>query len=238
MNLRRATIIVLFVVLFGQSNAYSQTKSILKLAGEYSTALKVFQQKKSRASVESLLRKGNFVADKLDELQELNESDYAMLEKKMKGFVVNREEVIYVKPDLKFFRMLSKTRGTKADLAFFTVMREIRPDSVWTAYYEMQTDVTGCTIYGNGVLTRLYGKALQFTRNYPKAYAAEIHEEIRGILEKFDETVCACGERAGVLREYRLFIKTFPRDKNTPAIKRNLANIQRGNGSRFKCQTG
>ena len=89
----------------------------------------------------------------------------------------------------------------------------------------MQTDVSGCTIYGNGVLTTLYGKALQFKKTYPKAYIKDVNEEIDKILEEFIEGTCACGNRNSVLKEFRLFIKTFPNDKNTPRIKKRLTKL-------------
>lgn len=219
--------------------AYSQDKSILKLAGEYSLALKKYQKQKSRKSVESVMRKGKVLDDeKLREMEDLSEADYALLKKKMKGFVVNREEILFIKPDLKFFQKLSRTRGTKADIAFFTLMREIRPEDVWAAYIEPQTDYSGCTIYGDGALTKLYGKVMRFKKAYPKAYVKDINEEISEILEEFGDTVCACGEREDVLKEYRLFIKTFSADKNTPAIKQNLEKIEKSTDARFNCLSG
>lgn len=232
-----AVCFVLFVAV-SSITAYAQDKSILKLADEYSLALKKYQKQKSRKSVESVMRKGKALDEKLLEMEDLSEADYALLKKKMKGFVINREEIVFIKPDLKFFQKLSRTRGTKADIAFFTLMREIRPDDVWAAYIEPQTDVTGCTIYGNGVLTKLYGKAVQFKRNYPKSYVSDINEEISEILQEFGDAVCACGEREDVLKEYRLFIKTFPSDKNTPAIKQNLEKIEKSVDARFNCQSG
>jgi hypothetical protein len=216
----------------------SQNKSILQLADEYSLALTKYERQKSRASVESVVRKGKAVGEKLDEIEALSVADYALLEKKMRGFDVNREEILFINPDAKFFARLAKTRGTKADAAFFALMRQIRPDNVWAAYVEQQTDVTGCGIYGNGALTRLYGKALQFKKTYPKAYVADINEEIREILEELTEGTCACGTRAGVEKEFRAFIKAFPNDKNTPAIKKRLANLKKIKDFRFNCQSG
>ena len=156
----------------------------------------------------------------------------------MKGFVVNREEILFIKPDLKFFAQLSKTRGTKTDTAFFALTREIRPDNVWAAYYEQQTDVTGCTIYGSGALTSLYGKALRFKKTYPQAYVEDIDEEINEILRQFTDNLCACGGRDTVLKEFRLFIRTFPKDKNTPGIKKNLTKLQKRKDAGFNCQSG
>ncbi|HEX8251486.1 MAG TPA: hypothetical protein VF599_25150 [Pyrinomonadaceae bacterium] len=241
MNLKIARLAGLFITFcaFAASPVYSQNKSVLRLADEYALVLRKYQAQKSRQPVENVLRKGKAVAEKLDELESLSDAEYALLEKKMKGFVVNRDEVLYIKPDLKFFAQLAQTRGTEADAAFFAVMREIRPENVWTAYYDAQTDVSGCTIYGKGVLSGLYGKTLQFKRAFPKAYASEIDEEIDEILDKFTaDGVCSCGASGGVRREFRLFIKSFPKDKNTSIVRKRLANLEKNKANRFNCQTG
>lgn len=220
------------------SLVHAQNKSILTLANEYALALKKIQSQKSKKSIEPLIDKGSAVADHIYEMESLSEADYALLEKKMKGFVINREEVLFIKPTFKFFTQFSKKYGTKADIAYFALMHEIKPDDVWEAYFEQQTDVTGCTIYGKGSLTKLYGKALRFKHAYPKAYVKDVNEEIDNILEEFTGGTCACGDRNGVLKEFRLFIKTFQKDKNTPTIKKRLAKIEKEKDFRFNCQSG
>jgi hypothetical protein len=240
MNMKITFVIIVFAAFsaIAVAPARSQNKSILQLADEYSLALKKYERQKSRASVESVVRKGKAVGEKLYDMESLSDADYALLEKKMRGFVVNREEILYINPDLKFFERLAKLRGTQADASFFALMRQIRPNDVWAAYIEQQTDVTGCGIYGNGALTRLYGKALQFKKTYPKAYVSDINKEISEILEELNEGTCACGTRAGVEKEFRAFIKAFPNDKNTPAIKKRLANLKKNKDFRFNCQSG
>jgi hypothetical protein len=241
MNMKIALAAVLFVIFCGVSASpvYAQNKTILRLADEYSRTLRNFQARKSGVSVESLMRKGKSVAEEIYELESLTDAEYALLEKKMKGFVVNREEVLVINPDLAFFEQLAATRGTKTDAAFFALMREIRPGNVFAAYIEMQTDVTGCTIYGNGVPTALYGKALRFKKTYPRAYVADIDEEINEILNVFTrESVCACGDGNSVRREFRLFLRTFPKDKNTSLVRKHLANLEKNKENRFNCQSG
>lgn len=121
---------------------------------------------------------------------------------------------------------------------FFSLLNEIKPDSVWAAYIEQQTDFTGCTIYGNGMLTRLYGKALKYKKAYPKVFTKHIDDEISEILQAFSESSCACGSTNGVQKEFRLFIKSFPRDKNTPDIRKNLKDIIKRGDFRFNCKSG
>ncbi len=217
---------------------FSQNTSILALADQYSLALKKFQAQRRSLTVEGLLRKGQAVGDKLDELESLNDADYAMLVKKMKGFDVNRQEVVFINPDSKFFARLSRIHGTRADIAFFTLMQKIRPDNVWAAYTEQQTDYSGCTIYGKGLLTSLYRQALQFRKTYPKAYTSDVKKEIDAILEEFTMGTCACGDRKSVLKEFWLFIRTFPKDKKTPEIRKRLEKIEKSTSFRFYCQSG
>lgn len=217
---------------------YSQNNSILQLADQYSFALKRFQAQKKRTSVEGLIRKGNAIAEKFREMESLNEADYTLLKKKMKGFVVNRDEILYIEPDTTFFARLSKKRGVSADVAFFDLLREIKPDNVWAAYIEPQTDVTGCTIYGNGILTRLYGKGIKYKKTYPKAFTKDIDDEISEIMQAFSESSCACGTMGGVQKEFRLFIKSFPNDKNTLGIKKNLKDLIKRGDFRFNCKSG
>ncbi len=232
------SILCFFVCAYSISLVHAQNKSILTLADEYALALQKIQRQKSKKSIESLIDKGSAVADQSGELESLSEAEYALLEKKMKGFVINRESILFVKPTFKFFTQFSKTYGTKTDIAYFALMHKIKPDDVWRAYIEQQTDETGCTIYGKGILTDLYGKILQFKRDYPKAYVKNVNEEIDNILEKFTGGTCACGDRNGVLKEFRLFTKTFPKDKNTPTIKKRLAKIEKEKDFRFNCHSG
>lgn len=216
----------------------AQDKSILIRANEYSVALRRYQKQKGRVSVERLVRKGKYVAEKLDEIEALSEADYSLLERKMKGFTINRQEILFIEPVSKFFLNLSRKQGTATDIAYFTLMRKITPDDVWAAYIQQQTDVTGCTIYGNGLLTRLYGQILSFRRAYPKSFMKELNDERDGILEAFSESSCSCGDMKGVLNEFRLFIRTYPKDKNTPKIKMSLARLKKHRDFRFNCHSG
>ena len=210
----------------------------MDLAHRYNLALKAIELRKSRSSLESVLRKGTLLSDKYDELEKLSETDYLRFKKKMRGFDVNREEIIFVEPDRMFFLRLAKKIGTSADTNFFRLWAEIKPHNVWASYIDQQTDYSGCTIYGNGQLTKLYGKALRFKRAYPRAYTSYLDDEINSILEAFDGNICACGSRDLVIREFSLFIKTFPKDAKTPTIRNFLDDLKAGKKFRFDCHSG
>lgn len=232
-------ICLIFVICgYETSFVFAQNNSIMALADRYALALKNRQNQKTKKSIEPLLRQGKIVADELDALESLSEADYSSLQKKMKGFMVNREEIIFISPDVTFFGKLAQTHGTKADIAFFSLMGELKPNSIWAAYITQQTDYSGCTIYGNGVLTGLYGKATRFKKTYPTAYLRDVSSEISGILEALTISTCACGDLNSVQKEFRLFIKTFPNDNNTPVIRKRLAEIEKKKDFRFNCISG
>lgn len=232
---------ILFIVLcaFFLSDVCGQSKTILSLANRYSRALRNLENGKTKQSVESIYRKGARLSDKLDELEALSDADYALFEKKMKGFLVNRSETVFIKPSAKFFGNLAKRRGTKADIAFFNFLGELKPDSVWSAYIEQQTDFSGCTIYGRGILTGMYRNAKQFKRKYPSVYTEDIDKVITDIKETFTNDTCACGERADVIKEFRLFINAFPKDEIAPVVRKRLAEVSsKPTEFRFGCHSG
>ncbi|MDQ3323900.1 MAG: hypothetical protein M3525_15915 [Acidobacteriota bacterium] len=212
----------------------------MTLTNRYVQALKNLENGKSRQSIEAVYRKGAIFSDRLDELENLSEADYALFEKKMKGFIINRNATIFVKPDAKFFGSLAQRRGTKMDIAFFTFLKRLRPDGVWSAYIAQQTDYSGCTIYGTGILTEMYKRAKQFKRQYPSAYIPELNETIFDIKERFTSSTCACSSNsADVVREFRLFIKTFPKDEITPLVRKRLADVIKNKTEiRFGCLSG
>jgi hypothetical protein len=240
MNREKCLSFALTIVLFNGAVllAPAQDNTILTLADRYSTSLKRFEARKGHSSLESVVHTGKAVNEKIGEIEALSDANYSLLLKKMKGFTINREEILFIEPRAEFFSRLAQTHGTRSDLTFFTLLHQIKPGNVWRVYIEPQTDVTGCTIYGNGILTKLYGKALRFKKTYPQAFTADINDEIDEILEQFSEGGCSCGSRSGVVREFQLFIRTFPRDKHTPKIKKALKTfIDRGD-FRFNCHSG
>lgn len=231
----------LIAVLFGQtiSTVHAQSRYDFAAVDKYLAELKTAETRRTKSTIEPVYQLGKTLAAKsLDDLDSLNETDFNLLNKKMRGFTINREEIIFFEPVNLFFKSLAIKRGTKSDIAFFSLMRQIRPDDVWAAYIEQQTDITGCTIYAGGSLTKPYGNLLRYKSVYPKAYASEIDFELSEIIAQFSDKTCACGSRASVLKEFRLFIKTFPKDKNTPRIKKRLANLEKETDFRFNCQSG
>lgn len=216
----------------------AQDKSLLTRSSEYARAFRRYQGNGNSRSVERLINTGKYVGEKIEEIEALSEVDYSLLKRRMKGFTVNREEILFIEPDLKFFLDLSRKHGTSADIAYFTLMRKVKPDNVWAAYREQQTDYSGCTVYGEGLLTKLNGEILKFKGKYPNSYSGSIDDAKDEILEEFSENGCSCGDANSVLKEFRLFIKTYPKDKNIPKIRTNLNQLKKPGFFRFNCHSG
>lgn len=233
--------LVIFLCGYGLMPVFGQAGgkriSILGLAEQYASALKRFQSQKNRSSLEALHRKGEAVAERLSESEELSEARYGRLKKLMKGYVINREEIVFIEPKARFFIELARSKGTEADVEFFRLKSAVDPDDVWPAYMEQQTDCCGCTIYGKGILTRLYRMATKFKRRYPSRYVNHVREISQDILATFTDKTCACGDRESVIREFKLFIKSFPNDKNLQAVKQRLLKFETWD-FRFNCKAG
>lgn len=237
----KSHLVLLSVVIYlavSSATILAQDESLLTRANEYASALWRYQVKGNRRSVEGLINKGKYVDEKIEEIEALSEADYSLLKRKMKGFTVNREEILLIEPDLKFFLNFSRRHGTPVDIAYFILMRKIKPDDVGAAYIEQQTDYSGCTVYGEGLLSKLYGEILKFKRKYPYAYSGSIAEAKDEILEEFSENGCSCGNATGVVKEFRLFTRTYPKDKNTPKIRANLSQLKKPGFFRFNCHSG
>lgn len=231
-------ILLLLFCICGAGAVSAQTTSILDLADRYSVALRKYERQKGRSSAEKVFDKGEAVAVKIREMEALNDEDYLRLQKKMRGYDINREEILFIEADAVFFKALSKKHGTRADVMFFDLIKRVKPDNVWAAYVEQQTDVTSCTRYGKGLLTGLYGSLLKYRKTFPSAYKVSINDELTEIVDHFSDSGCACGNKASVVKEFRMFIKAYPSDRHTPSIRKNLEVFRKAGDFRFNCQSG
>src|SRR5438552_9843119 len=77
-------------------------------------------------------------------LEGISDEEFTRLQRELPGVLVNREEIVFIKPDVDYFSKLAAARGDAADRAFFSALKQTYPDSVWPAYVEQQTDYSGC----------------------------------------------------------------------------------------------
>ena len=128
---------------------------------------------------EALLRS----ADGRYTLESLSEQEFTTLSRELVGLIVNRDEIVFVEPDVTFFRRLA-ARGDRADRAFFAALSSTYPESVWPVYIEQQTDYGGCTRFGSGTLVSTYFTWAAVRRQYPKRYGEATASHLNDIVNE------------------------------------------------------
>lgn len=160
---------------------------------------------------------------------------FTALSRELAGLAVNREEVVFVEPDVVFFRKLA-ARGDRADRASFAALSSRYPESVWAVYLEQQTDYSGCTRFGGGTLVSTYVVWAAFRRQYPKRYEQVSASHLDDIVEALTGSACARGDGGSVERELtELLRRAHGRDIRAKVEARLLA-VRRGRANiRFAC---
>jgi hypothetical protein len=171
-------------------------------------------------------------------LESLSGQEFIALRRELVGLVVNREEVVFVEPDVVFFRSLA-ARGDRADRAFFAALSSTYPQSLWPVYLEQQTDHSGCTRYGSGTLVSTYLAWAEVRRQYPTRYAEASGSHLDEILKELTESTCACSDRASVERELTEFRRRANASDVRSRVDARLADVLSGRANiRFTCTSG
>jgi hypothetical protein len=171
-------------------------------------------------------------------LESLPERQFTELRRELVGVRVNREEVVFVEPDVLFFSRLAR-RGDRADRAFFAALNSTYPESVWPVYVEQQTDYSGCIRFGSGTLVSTYLTWAAFRRQYPKRYETGSRSQLDEIVRTFTESRCACGDRASVEQELTEFLRRADGSDVRSRVAARLAAIRGDRANvRFRCISG
>jgi hypothetical protein len=172
-------------------------------------------------------------------LESLPDDDFARLERDLRGVWINREESVYVKPDVDYFVNLASTVGDQVDKEFFTALKMTYQDSHEPAFLELVTDVTACTVFGKMDLVKIYGAWSAFRSRYPDRYKDGAQAEWNDVQFQLTEGTCACDDAASVERELDEFVRTFPTSPDRTAVERRLHDVQAGHSDiRFNCRPG
>lgn len=207
----------------------ADTASLLKKAGEYSQELSRIEASNKTTSLEKLLQQGSIIAGELKPIiEQLSDEDYAFMEKNMKGYVVNREEVILVEPDIRFFSKLASKVGTEQDRIYFSFMLKVMPEGFWPVYIMRQTDVGGCIEFGNGLLSTLYKEASDIVPKLSGYYRKQLDGTIEDIGDQLTTGTCACGKIASVKRELQTFLEMNPKASIADRVRARMNVLQRG----------
>jgi hypothetical protein len=173
-----------------------------------------------------------------DLLESLTDQQFAEV-RALKGVVANRDEVVYVQPDVAYFRGLARTGGDAADRAFFEALKATYPDSVWPVYVEQQTDAGGCTRFGNRSVVGAYVRWSDFLHRHPGRYRDDATKELDAAFEALTRSTCACGEPATVEQELQYFLRTVHQSAPRAAVQERLQSVRAGrSGIRARCVGG
>jgi hypothetical protein len=172
-------------------------------------------------------------------LEELSDREFAALQLRLRGIMMNRDEIVFVVPDLKFFSALGERKGAPDDRLFFHLYRMTYPGSVVPSYHRQQTDYSGCTDFGTGRLTRLYGDWRRYGSRHPKRYERIVQEEVDQIARELTAGACACGSQRSVESEFRYFLRRHPGSPIVPQVRARLNRLRHGTAKiRFNCVSG
>jgi hypothetical protein len=245
---RIGSILLVALASLPQIASASLTPGARTATDTYIGELERIEKSKSRLSLEALFLQAVALDDALvmpaqsggpSPLEELSDQEYASLQGHLRGMVVNRDETVFARPNLKFFVELGERKGNPEDRLFFHLYRMTYPQSVAPVYVEQQTDYSGCTDFGSGKLTRLYGEWSKYGQRHPKRYESVVQEETNRIVHELLEGTCACGDERSVESELRYFLGRHPGSPIIPKIRARLDQVKHGASTfRFNCTSG
>lgn len=217
-------------------------------ANAYAGELERVERAKSRVSMESLFLLAMDLERELitpsapgapSPMEELSDPEYASLQSRLRGIRLNRDELLFARPDLRFFVELGERKGNPEDRLFFHLYRMTYPESFAPAYARQQTDYSACTDYGSGKLTRLYGEWQKYGTRHPARYESVVQEETNRIVRELVQGTCACGTERSVEAEFRYFLARHPGSPIVPKIRARLDQLKHRTANiRFNCVPG
>lgn len=172
-------------------------------------------------------------------LEGLSEADYARLEN-LPGVLVQRVEILVVRPAAEFFVALAARAGNQADRRFAAALFETYGNGYWPAYVERQTHYSGCTAFGEGRLLEINRVWSAMERDFPGRYASAVARERAAVGEEITRSTCACGDEASAVGELeRIAAALTPADPMLPTVLERLAALGEGRSDiRFGCISG
>jgi len=237
----RAAALIIFAALLAPLAVHAAA-DLPPSVNEYLDALSAIQASKERQSLQPVFELAIKSSPGVQAvLAALSEADYEALRSRMQGFILNRGQVVFVRPSAQFFEKLARAKGTKADRAFFDIYARTEPDqsAMFPAYIRQQTGDTGCTLFDGPLLTGLYRKWLGFRTSYPDAYATEAQGEIDSMDQELLGGTCACDDKAKVAAGLTAFVNALPDLPITPRIRDRISGIRDGTTHiRFNCHSG
>ena len=213
--------------------AITNYQSVVQIAQAGRTPRGIENAFNSLVTLEQTLIRGNPSL-----LESLSNDEFQQLERQLPGALLNRDEILFLKPDPDFFAKLATVRGDEADKRFFAGLKATYPDAVWPVYVEQQTDYSGCTTFGSGKLVETYRRWLEFRSAFPNRYVEAATKELQSVSEALLST-CPCEDMSVIQRELARFVQTFPGSPLRARIEQVMTEIQMGKSNiRPRCHSG
>ncbi|ROH93049.1 hypothetical protein ED208_00485 [Stagnimonas aquatica] len=159
-------------------------------------------------------------------IERYSEPEFSALQARLRGIHLQRGMEIFVQPLPAFFSALAAAHGRPADQAYFALYQAYWGEQLFPVYMQPRALVVGCVKYGDGLLNRLYGDWLRYAKTYPEAYRASVQQMLKDFEEVFALGTCACGDRAGVVRELQQFSREHPRSPAAPAATQRWRELK------------
>ena len=245
MNIKRTGLLLLTVAVFATTAVAQLKPSDQATIDLYKQALKSAEN--GSGTVEDAYDLSKSVEHLLTDYEEgtgyllesVSDEEFSRLSKELEGMLINREEIIFARPDVDFWSSLARKNGDSADKAFFSALKKTYPNSVWPVYNEQQTDVTGCTRFGSLSLVKTYGIWKHFRAAFHNRYKSFVEAESEAVTEEIATSTCACGKLAGARKEITEFLRLYPKSPVTKRLKERLRKLKTGKSEiRESCLSG
>lgn len=214
----------------------------------YAQELSRVENAKGRVSVERLFLMAYAMREELvvpanageaSPLEALSDEEFAATQGHLRGMAVNREETVFALPDAAFFEKLGERKGSTEDRLLLRLYHRTYGDLAWPVYVTQQTDYSGCTDFGPGRLTQLYGEWSHYRTLHPDRYKAVVDAELDKIVRELTRSTCACGPSGSVQSELRYFLHRHPGSPIAPVVRTRLNELLHGTSKiRFNCVSG
>ena len=169
-------------------------------------------------------------------LDSLPDGELASLGEKLRGIILERGSATV---DPAFFEKLGERKGRTEDRLFLRLYHRAFPTGARPAYVQSRSDQSGCVDFGDGKLVSLFSEWGRYASRHTKQYVPFVKSEMERIRQALTQETCACVSSGSVQSELRFFLRRFPNDPASEAVRKRFEEVRRGTSNiRFNCRPG
>ncbi len=231
-------VLIVAAIFLALSCAAQTISTVPESVDRYERDMNVAKSSSVSVSLEKVFEDGILAAEALEygQLERFDQATYQKVKRMMIGFWVTREEVILADPDPSYFLKLAREKGTKADQAFFEVLKKTYPEGSWAVYMKRITDYGGCFVFDGETLSETYGLWASFQKTNSSQYQSAVRRELARIRSAL-ESDCVCGGEETYRQELQSFLTTYSTSPFKPVVASRLdAIIKKTVKMRFNCE--